>query len=265
MSSPTRESSRSESSGASQPRPFLRCLGVCGGPCGCVVRGSAVLLDIIAEVVVRMPATRRRGRNAGPRRGMNALGTGAGSESPGRFSRLDRQKHCVPSHLCKRDLPKDYDRHASPANRVSRCIYRVFHAVTRCPWRRKARTLATGAEPTRGRILWEDGVDDRDGRPHGQGRVSGLEAEPRARRILIRYENPQCAVWRHDGHRSRRSRDFLGTRLPPATERDEGDDGTKAKEANALGTQLLLDGSRSHISPVSRAGYSSLRLRSWWA
>jgi len=251
MSSPTRESSRSASSGASRPRSFLRCLGVCGGAVGCVVRRSAVLLDIITEVVVRVPATRRRGRNAGPRRGMNALGTGAGSESPGRFPRLDRQKHRVPSHLGKRDLPKDYDRHASPANRVSRCIYQVFHAVRRCPWRRKARTLAAGAEPTHGRILGEDGVDDRDGRPDGQGRVTGLEAEPRARRILIRYENPRCAVGRDDGQRSRGSRDFLGARLPAATERDEGDDHPKAKEPNALGTQLLIDASRFHISPVS--------------
>jgi hypothetical protein len=113
--------------------------------------------------------------------------------------------------------------------------------------------------------LREDGVDDRDGRPNGQGRVTGLEAEPRARRILIRYENPRCAVGRDDGQRSRRSRNFLGAWLPAATERDEGDDCPKAKEPNALGTQLLLDGSRSHISPVSRAGYSSLRLRSWWA
>ena len=196
---------------------------------------------------------------------MNALGTGAGSESPRQFSRFDRQKHCVPSHLGKRDLPKDYDRHASPANRVSRCIYRVFHAVRRCPWRRKARTLAAGAEPTHGRILREDGVDDRDGRPNGQGRVTGLEAEPRARRILIRYENPRFAVGRDDGQRSRRSRNFLGAWLPAATERDEGDDCPKAKELNALGTQLLLDGSRPNISPVNRAGYSSLRLRSWWA
>src|SRR4029077_4823195 len=72
---------------------------VCGGAVGCVVRRGAVLLDIIAEVVVRVPATRRRGRNTSPRRGMKALGTGAGSEPPGRFSGLDRQKHCVPSHL----------------------------------------------------------------------------------------------------------------------------------------------------------------------
>jgi hypothetical protein len=116
--------------------------------------------------------------------------------------------------------------------------------------------------------LREDGVDDRDGRSNGKGRVTGLEAEARARRILIRYENPRCAVGRDDGQRSRRGRDFLSARLPAATERDEaneGNDGPKAKEPNALGTQLLLDGSRSHISPVSRAGYSSLRLRSWWA
>jgi hypothetical protein len=86
--------------------------------------------------------------------------------------------------------------------------------------------------------LREDGVDDRDGRPNGKRRVTGLEAEPRARRILIRYEDPRCAVGRDDGQRSRRSRDFLSARLSAATERDEGDDCPKAKERNALGAQL---------------------------
>ena len=111
--------------------------------------------------------------------------------------------------------------------------------------------LLRAAEPTHGGILREDGVDDRDGRPNGKGRVSRLEAQSRAGGILVRYEHPRRAVWRDDGQRLRRGRDFVGARLPAAAERDEGDDRAKASELNALGVQLLPDGSGFHISPVS--------------
>jgi len=230
--------SRPASSGACQPRSFFRCFGVRPGTVGCVVRRSAVLLDIVAEVVVRVPATRRRRRNARPRRGMNAFGTRAGSESPGRFSRLERQEHRVPSHLSERDFSENYDRHAPPPDRVPRSFDRVLHAVTRCPWRGEARTLAAGAKSTHGGILREDRVDDRDGRPNGQRRVSGLEAQSRARGILIRNEHPWASIRRDDGQCSRRGGDFVAA-IPAAAGGSHDHDGANSAKANAARANVM--------------------------
>jgi hypothetical protein len=96
---------------------------------GRVVRRRAVRLDIVAKVVIGVPPTGRRERNAGPRRRVNALFARAGSESPRHSPWLDRQDHCIPSHLSGRDFPQDYDRHTPAPDRVTRRIDHVFDAV----------------------------------------------------------------------------------------------------------------------------------------
>jgi len=70
-----------------------------------------------------------------------------GPEAPRRFVGLNHQRDGIASHLCRRHLPENHYRNASPAYRVSRGDYRVLHAVGGRAWRPESRAFGALAEP----------------------------------------------------------------------------------------------------------------------
>jgi hypothetical protein len=188
-----------------------------------------------------VPPTRRSKRNTRPRCRMNTFRARTCSESPRHSSRLHGEKYRVPPHLSRRNSTQNYYRNTSAPDRVARRLDRVFHAVGRCPRRRKARTLAALPKPTHGGVLRKRRVHDRDGSSGGQCRVSRLEAQSRPRRVLIRDEHPWASVGRDDGQRPRRSGNFVTARLSATAESEGYDDGANTRESNAMNSQALPD------------------------
>ena len=199
---------------------------------GRVVGRRTVGFDVVTQVVVGVPAPRRRQGDAGPRGCVNSFFARARPEAPRLLAGLDRQHHGVTSHLDCRQSSKDQDRHAASSESVVRCIDHVLHAVDRCHRRGKARTLAASAETAVDSVLRKYGVDDGNGSSGRESRIGRLKAKSRSGRILIGGEHPRGAVRPDYGQCLRRGGDFVSARLS-AARRDESD----ASQADDAGSQ----------------------------